>query len=82
MSTLRQVKALAGKLGAKVEDDKCGHTHECRIEAPHRKHWVDGHVHEMIDAAYLPWKPDYAELISRMTCGLDDCIGECEWCDT
>ena len=81
MSTLKQVKALAKKLGAKVEDDKVGHTHECRVEAPHRHRWLDGGVHEMVTSAYIPWKPDYEELVARMECGLEDCIGDCEWCD-
>jgi hypothetical protein len=81
MATLRQVKALAKTLGAKVEDDKVGNTHECRVEAPHRKHWAEGTVHELIDAAYIPWKPDYADVLSRMGHGLEDCIGHCEWCD-
>jgi hypothetical protein len=81
MSTLRQLKDAAKRLGAKVEDDKIGRTHECRVEAPHRKRWVEGEVHEMVDGTFMPWKPDYADLISRMGYGLEDCVGPCEWCD-
>jgi len=81
MATLRQVKALAKRLGAKVEDGKIGYSHECRVESPHRKHWREGGVHELVDSTNVPWKPDYADLLSRMDYGLDDCIGECEWCD-
>jgi len=81
MATLRQVKALAKRLGAKVEDIKDRHTHECRVEAPHRKHWVDGGVHELVDCTNTPWQPNYADVISRMDHGLNDCIGNCEWCD-
>jgi hypothetical protein len=81
MATLRHVKALAKVLGAKVEDDKIGNTHECRVESPHRKYWCEGDVHELIACTNRPWKPDYADLLSRMGYGLADCIGECEWCD-
>jgi hypothetical protein len=81
MATLRQVKALAEKLGAKVEDDKCGYTHECRVEAPHRKRWSCDSIHELVDATNIPWKPDYDDMLARMGRGLEDCIGECEWCD-
>jgi hypothetical protein len=81
VTTLRTVKQIAKSLGAAVEDGKDGHVHECRVEAPHRKRWAEGSVHEMVDGAYIPWKPDYADLISRMQHGLEDCIGPCEWCD-
>lgn len=81
MTTLREVKRVAAKLGAKVEDDKSGNTHECRVEAPHRKRWACDDIHELVDAANRPWKPDYADVVSRMNCGLTDCVGECEWCD-
>lgn len=80
-ATLRNVRQRAKELGATVEDDKIGHTHECRVEAPHRKVWAEGHVHEMVDGAFIPWKPDYADLLSRMAYGLEDCDDpECEWC--
>jgi hypothetical protein len=81
MATLRQVKTLAARLGATVEDEKIGHHHECRVQSPHRKHWKALGVHEMIADCYQPWKPDYADLIDSMNYGLDDCVGECEWCD-
>jgi hypothetical protein len=81
MATLRQVKALAKRLGAKVEDGKIGNAHECRVESPHRKRWTDGGVHELVDSTHALWKPNYADLLSRMDCGLEDCIGHCEWCD-
>lgn len=81
MATLRQVKALAKKLGAKVEDDKHGDSHECRVEAPHRKRWKCDDIHELVDSCWQPWKPNYADLLDRMNYGLEDCIGECEWCD-
>jgi len=81
MATLKQVKALAKQMGATVEDDKCGSTHECRVQSPHRKHWAEGDVHELIANAYIPWKPDYADVLERMSYGLADCVGDCEWCD-
>jgi hypothetical protein len=81
MRTLREVKTVASFLGAKVEDDKCGHTHECRVEAPHRKRWACDGIHELIASTNIPWKPDYEDLLSRMEFGLEDCVGDCEWCD-
>jgi hypothetical protein len=81
MTTLRNVKALAKRLGAKVEDGKVGFAHECRVESPHRKRWACDGIHELVDSANRPWKPDYADLLDRMSHGLEDCIGDCEWCD-
>ncbi len=81
MTTLRAVKAHAALIGAKVKDDKSGQTHECCIEAPHRKRWSCDGIHEIIDCTNRPWKPDYADLMNRMHYGLEDCIGDCEWCD-
>ena len=81
MTTLAKVRALAKQLGATVEDEKIGNHHECRVEAPHRKKWSEGDVHELLDSANRPWKPDYEDLISRMNYGLEDCVGPCEWCD-
>lgn len=82
MATLRDVKALAAKLGAKVDDAKIGHAHCCRVEAPHRKVWACRGVHEMVDETNVPWKPDYADMLSGMQFGLDDCTDpDCEWCN-
>lgn len=82
MTTLRAVRALAAKLGAKVEDEKIGYSHSCRVEAPPGKIWAEGDVHELVDDTNRPWKPDYADLLSRMGHGLEDCpAGDaCEWC--
>jgi hypothetical protein len=81
-ATLKDVRAMAKVLGAKVEDDKCGNTHECRVEAPHRKRWMCRGVHELVDSTNRPWKPDYADLIDCMEYGLEDCEDpDCEWCN-
>jgi len=82
MTTLKEVRAVAKRFGAKLEDDKCGNTHECRIEAPHRKRWACDSIHEIISSGNRPWKPDYDDLLDRMNYGLEDCVGECEWCDS
>lgn len=83
MSTLKDVKEFAKHLGAKIEDDKCGDTHECRVEAPHRQRWQCCAVHELVDSAYRPWKPDYADIICRMAYGLEDCTDpDCDWCES
>jgi len=81
--TLKDVKALAKKLGAKVEDDKCGNYHTCRVEAPHGKVWACDDIHELVDETNRPWKPDYADMLSRMEHGLNDCPqrDDCEWCN-
>lgn len=81
MSTLAKVKALAAALGATVEDDKIGNTHECRVEAPRGKRWKCSEIHELIDSSYRPWKPDYADVLDRMNYGIEDCPdADCEWC--
>lgn len=80
--TLRNIKLLAAKLGAKVEDERAGNHHECRVEAPHRKLWKCRGVHEMVDSCYRPWKPDYKDMLESMEYGLEDCLDpECEWCN-
>jgi hypothetical protein len=82
MMTLKRVRTRARELGARVEDEKCGYTHECRVEAPHRKVWACDSIHELIDATNRPWKPDYADVLSRMNYGLVDCTdADCEWCN-
>jgi len=79
--TLRDVRKLARQLGARVEDTKDHHSHECRVEAPKRKTWDEGGVHELVCGVYQPWKPDYADLLSRMQHGLSDCTDpDCDWC--
>lgn len=78
---LRKLKALAVKLGATVEVDRIGDTVSCDVFSPPGKFWCEGSTHILCEHAYLPWKPDYAELISRMGYGLEDCTdAECEWC--
>ena len=82
MATLADVRKLAKKLGANVEDDRSGNHHECRVEAPRRKKWACRGVHEMVDSCYKPWKPDYADMLSNMQFGLEDCTDpDCEWCE-
>lgn len=83
MTDLKTIKRLAAAIGATVEDEKSGHTHECRVEAPKGMFWKEGDVHELVDAAYKPWKPDYADLLSRMNYGLETCTDpNCDWCHT
>jgi len=79
--TLKDVRRLAKQLGATVEDEKIGNAHECRVEAPHRKRWSCCDIHELISSVNRPWKPDYDDVLDRMNHGLEDCIGDCDWCD-
>lgn len=78
MATLKQVKKAAEAIGATVVDDIVGLTHECRVEAPQGFHWADG-VHEFVDCCYTPWKPDYQDLLDRMSYGVEPCDDQCEW---
>jgi len=82
MKTLRDLKLAAKKLNASVEDDKSFGFHECRVEAPKGYIWVDG-VHEFVDSTHEPWKPDYEDLINRMSFGVVKCDDpDCEWCNS
>lgn len=82
MTTLRHVKAAARKVGAIVEDDKCGTTHECTVEAPPGHVWNCDDLHMFVANAFVPWKPDYADLLSRMARGVRKCEDkECDWCE-
>lgn len=80
MSTLAQVRRRAAVLGAIVCDDKCGATHECTVEAPAGHRWADG-LHMFVDSAFTPWRPDYADMLDRMSMGVVPCTDtDCEWC--
>lgn len=80
MSTLALVKRCATKLGAVVLDQKIGGHHSCTVEAPPGFTWAEG-LHEFVDSTNRPWKPDYADLLDRMSYGLKPCDDpECEWC--
>ncbi len=81
--TLKAIKTLAKQIGATVIDDKCGHTHECTVEAPAGKRWKCSEIHMLVDCANIPWKPDYADLLDRMAYGVEDCPDkDCEWCNS
>lgn len=82
MKTLKDVRRVATIYGATVEDDKVGNTHECRVCTPKGKRWVADEIHEFITSANRPWKPDYDDLIDRMSHGVEDCGDNCEWCET
>jgi hypothetical protein len=82
MTTLAQVKKIAEAMGATVEDQKIGNSHSCEILAPKGKMFGEGSTHILVDCAYTPWKPDYADLLSRLKYGMIDCNDpECEWCN-
>lgn len=83
MATLKDVKKFALTINAKVEDDKIGHSHECRVEAPKGYIWKCADIHELVADAYIPWKPDYNDIIKRMKYGVEICKDpECEWCNS
>jgi hypothetical protein len=81
-ATLRDVKKAAALIGATVVDDKAYGTHECTVEAPHRYRWADG-LHMFVDCTNQPWKPDYQDLLDRMSYGIEPCTDpECDWCNS
>jgi len=81
MTTLKDVRKLAKKLGAIVEDSKIGHVHECTVEAPAGHIWKADDIHQFVANAYIPWKPDYDDLLDRMAYGIEPCTDpECDWC--
>jgi len=79
--SLKKLKLAASKIGAKIEDDKIGKTHECCVFSPQGKMFSCDSIHILVDSVFIPWKPDYKELQRRMEVGLEDCTdAECEWC--
>jgi uncharacterized protein YcsI (UPF0317 family) len=82
MTNLRKVRAAARKIGATVQDDRIGHSHTCRVEAPSGMIWSCGDLHELVDDTNQPWKPDYEDVLARMSYGVEPCpLGDdCEWC--
>ena len=83
MKKLKDVKAHAIRLGAKVEDTKDYGWHCCRVEAPKGHYWCEGGVHELVDETHQPWKPDYEDLLNRMAFGISPCTdADCDWCNS
>ena len=82
MTNLKAVQAAATKLGAVIEDQKTGEHHTCEALAPRRHLWIATGNHCLVDSCYQPWKPDYADLLARMSYGIEPCINpECDWCN-
>jgi hypothetical protein len=80
--SLREVKKVASKFQATVVDDKSFNVHRCAIEAPKGFIWSEGDIHELVDETNQPWKPDYADLVTRMNYGIEKCPhDDCEWCN-
>lgn len=79
MTTLAKLKIEAKKYGATVEKERLGLTTTVRVTAPHGYHWNEGVVHQFVDDVYTG-PNDYADLISRMSYGLEKCEPDCEWC--
>jgi len=82
MSTLRKLKAAAAKVGATVEKGTYGMTICVEVFAPQGKVFAEGGgTHIMVDDTYVGFKPDYDDLLSRLSYGLEDCEDpDCEWC--
>jgi hypothetical protein len=83
MTTLKEARKVAAKFKATIRDGKNGNFHECAIEAPKGHVWSGSDLHELVSDAYVPWKPDYKDLVERMNYGVRPCDDpECEWCSS
>ncbi len=78
---LRALRKLCAETGATLTIEEGSGVSEARLEAPKGHRW-GGDLHEYVDAAFLPWRNDFADMLDRaqsepaMPC--DD--PECEWC--
>ena len=77
IATLQQVRALAKSFGAEVEYYSSGDHTTLAVTAPGGFHW-EGGVHTLVDSPFKPFKPDYADMLERMSFGLDKCDDTCE----
>ena len=82
MAELRQVRELARELSATFTKERFVHKIRCGVEAPAGYVWRCGGIHELVDWTAVGWKPDYADLIARMSYGVAPCPTEdCDWCN-
>lgn len=82
MANLKSVKAAAHKIGAEVEYTKEFGCYELLVTAPPGYCWEE-ELHQFVDSGYLPWAPDWADMLERMSYGVEKCetLG-CEWCNS
>lgn len=83
MTRLADVREHAAGIGAIVTDEKIGESHTCSVESPKGMVWAASETHEFVDSSYRPWKPDYSDLMARMSYGVKPCpyYDDCEWCN-
>ena len=82
MAELRQVRELARELSATFTKERYGNEIRCGVEAPAGHIWNCGDLHELVDWTAVGWKPDYADLIARMSYGVAPCpFEDCDWCN-
>ena len=83
MATLADVKKLGRQLGAIVTQDRVGDSIMLEVEAPTGMRWAE-ELHMFVDSAYLPWKPDYDDMLDRMkSYTLEKCDDpDCDWCNS
>jgi hypothetical protein len=81
MTTLSKLKKEAAKIGATVEQDRIGDTLNTEVFSPSGFRFASDSTHIFVDCVYVPWKPDYADLLNRISYGLEPCEdAQCEWC--
>ena len=79
---LRKLKTACNLIGASVLDERVGESHTCEAFAPAGKVWAASGNHCLVDRAFRPWRPDYADLLQRVSLGAETCTTpDCEWCN-
>jgi hypothetical protein len=81
LARIGDVRRLAKSLGCTVTVDKDRLTHEIRVTAP-QGYIFNAELHQLVETCYVPWTPDYDDLMARMKHGVRLCDVEgCEWCN-
>lgn len=81
MSAKSKLQERVRELGATMTEEVHGDSVRLGVEAPKGSRFATEELHELVDWTYRPWKPDYADVLSRMSHGIEKCPHEdCEWC--
>jgi hypothetical protein len=74
------LKARCSELGCTMTVEEHGDSVRLGVEAPAGLRF-SVEMHEMVDWTYKPWHPDYADMLDRLSAGVEPCDDpECEWC--
>jgi hypothetical protein len=79
-SDLKALRKRVKELGCVMTLEKHGDSVRLGVEAPKGYHFVP-ELHEYVDWSYQPWQPDFADMLDRLSTGIEICEdAECEWC--